>query len=251
MADPGGIRDPRVTPYAVHLAWDTSHFGFGVARVSPTASTPELAAGLAALRQAGYRLAYWSVPAGHDELIAAGIYHGGFLADEKLTYVKSLGVTPLARFPYCHVIEPYTAACPDDALVRLAIGSAAFSRFRRDQSFPPEVCDKLYKLWIERSVSGEIADEVLVVREGGTLLGMITLVHVYDRGDIGLVAVDAVAQGRGIGRLLVTEAGRRFGNAGRRAVQVVTQGQNQRACRLYESCGYSIERREIVFHFWF
>jgi dTDP-4-amino-4,6-dideoxy-D-galactose acyltransferase len=242
MADVGGRNH-------VHLEWDTAAFGFGVARIAPSAALGKLGEILAALREEQHRLVYWSVPTADRERVSAGLAQGGFLADEKLTYAAALGEehhSPAAD----HAVVPYAEARPDDALVRLAISSAEHSRFRRDPLFPAELCDKLYTAWIERSVSGELADEVLVVRAGRELLGLITLGSAGDRGDIGLVAVDRAARGKGIGRLLVTEAGRHFVAAGLREAQVVTQRGNVSACRLYESCGYSIERSDTVFHFW-
>ncbi len=246
---PGTPRSPA-TPHAAPLAWDSAHFGFPVARIAAAAPPAELPGALAGLRSAEYRLAYWSVPAGDVERVAAGRREGGHLADDKLTYSRVLGADEPASSGARSIVERFAGDRPDAALVRLALRSGEYSRFRRDPSFPWELADLLYSRWIERSVAGEIADEVLVARDGGEIVGMITLGRAGERGDIGLVAVDPAAQGRGLGRLLVTEAGRRFAASGRTVAQVVTQAENGPARRLYESCGYSIERSETVFHFW-
>lgn len=250
MADAAGAPPSLATALAAPLAWDSAHFGFPVARLSAAATPAGLADALGALRAAEYRLAYWAVPTGDAARVEAGLRRGGHLADEKLTYVRALEggepSPPQARF----ALEPFAGVRPDAALVSLAILSGAHSRFRRDPAFPAALADLLYTRWIERSVSGDIADEVLVARDGGETLGMITLGRAGPRGDIGLVAVSPEAQGKGLGRLLVAEAGRRFAAAGCTAAQVVTQGVNAPARRLYESCGYAIERSETVFHFW-
>jgi ribosomal protein S18 acetylase RimI-like enzyme len=209
----------------------------------------ELGATLAELHDAKCRLAYWAVPALDRERVGAALDHGSFHAAEKLTYVSALNMESVPAVA-TRAVVPFGEAHASDALVHLAIRGAEHSRFRRDPLFPQALCDQLYATWIERSVTKEIADETLVVRDGRNLLGLITLGRAGDRGDIGLVAVDPIAQGQGIGRLLVTEAGRRLAAAGRRHVQVVTQGSNVPACRLYKSCGYSIESAEAVFHFW-
>jgi dTDP-4-amino-4,6-dideoxy-D-galactose acyltransferase len=250
MADRAGTPRSPATPHAAPLAWDSAHFGFPVARLSAAATPAELVDALAELRSVAYRLAYWSVPTGDVERVAAARRAGGHLADEKLTYVRPLGGGEPPSSHARYAVERFVGDRPDAALMRLAILSGEYSRFRRDPSFPGELADMLYTRWIERSVGGEIADEVLVARDLGIIVGMITLGRAGERGDIGLVAVDPAAQGKGLGRLLVTEAGRRFAAAGRTAAQVVTQGENRAACRLYESCGYSIERSETVFHFW-
>jgi dTDP-4-amino-4,6-dideoxy-D-galactose acyltransferase len=91
---------------------------------------------------------------------------------------------------------------------------------------------------------------VLVAKEGRATLGMVTLGEKEKRGDIGLVAVSPEARGKRIGRLLVAAAERGFSARGYSLAQVVTQCVNKSACRLYEACGYRVEKIESVLHFW-
>jgi len=190
------------------------------------------------------------MPVGALESSRISRVHGGFLADEKVTYARELGGMSEARAASAYTALPYPATTPDAALTELALQSGKYSRFRQDPRFPRELCDKLYTCWITRSVSKEIALEVLVVKEHSDLLGLITLGTKGGRGDIGLMAVAEHARGKGIGRTLVTDADRFFEERGYTYIQVVTQRRNLAACHLYESCGYKIEKVENVFHFW-
>lgn len=235
----------------IHLDWDTKFFGFGVARIMQAElDEAELSKTLEMLRDNDYRLIYWQIPVGKPESSRIAQVHGGFLADEKVTYVKELVGISDSRGASAYTPFPYPDMTPDAAMIKLALQSAEYSRFRLDPKFPRELCDKLFKCWITRSVSKEIAWEVLVVKEQNDLLGLITLGAKGGRADIGLVAVAEHARGKGVGRALVTDADRHFAQRGYKHVQVVTQRPNLGACRLYESCGYKIENIENVFHFW-
>jgi dTDP-4-amino-4,6-dideoxy-D-galactose acyltransferase len=133
-------------------------------------------------------------------------------------------------------------------VLHLAREAGRFSRFRVDPS--SERFSTIYDAWIINSVSGLMAKEVMVTPDAASLSGLVTVGVKDGRADIGLLAVREDSRGRGLGKGLVQAsldwaARRQF-----REAQVVTQRANVAACRLYESCGYTIERAEHVFHFW-
>ena len=70
------------------------------------------------------------------------------------------------------------------------------------------------------------------------------------RGEIGLLAVDATARGRGVGRSLVRAAHSAMIRRGCTQASVATQQANVGACALYESAGYAIRQVERVYHLW-
>ncbi|MDH5189734.1 MAG: GNAT family N-acetyltransferase [Gammaproteobacteria bacterium] len=233
------------------LDWDSNFFGFDVARITVTdIDETGLMEMLDELKFKNYRMAYWDIPIDKQETIRIAHACGGFLACEKVTYFKRLDneIDAFSALPY--IATPYTDVEPSPELISLGIQSGKYSRFRIDPSFPDDMCDKLYKCWLIRSVHKEIAWKVLVVKEDDNLLGMITLGLKNDRGDIGLLAVSSKARGKGIGKCLVMEAGKFFFEHRYINTQIVTQRANMAACRLYESCGYHIERTDNVFHFW-
>lgn len=234
-----------------HLEWDSNFFGFNVARINRVdIDGTGLISTLQELKSKNYRMVYWYVPVEQAETLRFAQAHGGFLADQKVTYIKELTNTVLAQGSSLYFTVPYIDAEPDAALIRLALQSGGHSRFRLDPLFPDVLCDKLYTCWITRSVRKEIAWQLLVARDANELMGLITLGTKEKRGDIGLMAVASNARGRGIGQLLMVDAERCFMERGYAIAQVVTQRANSEACRLYESCGYRIERINNVFHFW-
>lgn len=232
------------------LDWDSDFFGFRVARIMLTdANKDQLAETLDMLRQEKFRLAYWFLPDSQQASLIAKA-NGGILADEKVTYLKELSTIEGKSASPIYSAVPFTGAESDDALADLALQSGEYSRFRLDPLFPRDKFEKLYRCWITRSVNKDIAWEVLVVKERDVLLGLVTLGTKGDRGDIGLLAVSEQARGKGIGRTLVLDADRAFAYRGLAVAQVVTQRCNLGACKLYESCGYRIEKIEKIFHFW-
>ncbi|MFC7666941.1 GNAT family N-acetyltransferase [Hymenobacter humi] len=126
------------------------------------------------------------------------------------------------------------------------------SRYQTDPRFAPDVYERLYTRWIENSVSGQAAREVLVYRSalGAPEAGLVTLRLKNGRVDIGLLAVDAHVRGQAIGARLVAAAQQRARAWGHAGVQVVTQLSNAGACRFYERCGFRAERVENIYHLW-
>lgn len=231
------------------LEWDTNFFGIPTARICPPVMLPEeLESTLDTLRKNGIQLVYWSSDAPMDEAIVRS--WGGCLVDRKTTYLIFL-----------KDVEPYLSAAPPNVVpyeprmdagpfMTLAIQSGHHSRFAVDPRFPKEKFEQLYKHWMSRSLKKEMAMEVLAVLEDEAVVGMVTLRETEKRGDIGLIAVHSEYRGRGYGIRLVRAAQRWFFDHGYAYAQVVTQADNVPACRLYEKCGYSIEKKKFFYHFW-
>ncbi|MCS6772452.1 MAG: GNAT family N-acetyltransferase, partial [Kiritimatiellae bacterium] len=70
-------------------------------------------------------------------------------------------------------------------------------------------------------------------------------------GQIGLFAVSAPARGRGIGRHLLNAAIQWFAERDCRAVDVVTQGSNVAAQRIYQRHGFVTRDVSVWLHKWF
>jgi dTDP-4-amino-4,6-dideoxy-D-galactose acyltransferase len=173
----------------------------------------------------------------------------GVLVDKKATFEINLRNINLDRLPLPKS-EPYSSSLPFSQLEKLAIQSGIFSRFAIDNRFSHEKFTALYKTWIRKSISGEMADEVLVIRQNNHIAGMITLSNKNGVGNIGLIAVDEEFRGRKFGQQLVCDAHRWFIKQGCHTAYVVTQGENLPACRLYEKCGYQQIKIEFYYHFW-
>jgi ribosomal protein S18 acetylase RimI-like enzyme len=110
----------------------------------------------------------------------------------------------------------------------------------------------LYEIWIEKSLSG-FAQAVLVKGAPGHPEGFITcdIELTEAKGKIGLVGVSRSARGRGAGQALVQASLHWFARQEMNSVQVVTQGRNIPAQRLYQKCGFLIKEVRFWYHCWF
>jgi peptide alpha-N-acetyltransferase len=95
-------------------------------------------------------------------------------------------------------------------------------------------------------------DAVLVPELQGQVVGYISC-HLtgQGKGQIGLMAIGKEVRGKGIAKSLVYAALRWFAERSVTQVFVVTQGRNVQALRLYQKCGFLIEKMELWYHRWF
>jgi ribosomal protein S18 acetylase RimI-like enzyme len=171
---------------------------------------------------------------------------GGRLFDKKILYEKHLDKNVSAA----EKVEPFSANEDYKKLEGLSLASGAYSRFRLDPSFKNNEFEKMYSLWIKRSVERMMADDVLVYKEDGKYLGMVT-VSVKEGGAwIGLIAVEDGYRGKNIGSSLM-HAAENFGIENKcQKLDVYTQKDNEQACRFYEKNGYKNVSLDYIYHFW-
>lgn len=231
-----------------YLDWDSQFFGFKTARILPAAlEQAELYRLLENLRKQGMRLVYWGAC---SEPPFDVTHLGGRLVDRKTIFEMDLPATVFHDTAPDIPILPYIPGAADETLFELALQAGEYSRFARDPQFPHEIFQALYREWMRKSLSGELADAVLAAGSAEQPLGMVTLSAKSDHGEIGLIAVDAAARGRHIGATLVRAAQAWYFERGLKRARVVTQGENLPACRLYAKCGYTISEVEYLYHFW-
>jgi dTDP-4-amino-4,6-dideoxy-D-galactose acyltransferase len=245
----GDASDRDVQP----LPWDSEILGVTVARLAgDVTSTVRFWSAVAAARRLGVELLYWTPTHDRewadDEVVRAG----GLLVDERCTYVRACA--PAAHESWVEPrgggVERYSEGWPNETLRRLALASGEHSRFNTDPRVGRVAFERLYDLWIARSVSREIADEVFVARSAREIVGMVTVDASGDTMRIGLLAVAESRRGAGVGRTLVTHALRWGRSRGCTRAEVVTQARNRAATGLYSKCGYTAESKRRVYHVW-
>lgn len=229
---------------AALLPWDSEHFGLRIAR----ATAEGLASGRLDrwCREHAVDCVYLLADAADPDTLARAPAAGFAVVDVRLTFDRPAPAAPAAAG------EEVRPARPDDlpALRAIARGAYTDSRFYFDRRFPRQRTEALYERWIERSVEGA-ADAVLVAEVEGRAAGYVTcLGGGGGAGRIGLVGVAEAARGRGLGGRLVAAALGWFAAAGVPRVEVVTQGRNLAAQRLYQAQGFRTCRVEVTFHRW-
>lgn len=233
------------------LDWDTSFFGFPVAKVvDPDADAHDLQAAVAEMRANKISLAYWAANKPNADLNQLVVSLGGRLVDEKLTFVARLTDQVNVSLLQMGLVETYREGMSLSDLKQLAVDSGLYSRFVVDPKFPQDKARALYEEWMIRSASKLVADEVLVIRQSSRVVGMATLVRSGERGSIGLIAVSKEFRGQKYGEALVRAAQNWWRERGCNEIRVVTQQANFAAQHLYRKCGFEVQKTEYYYHIW-
>jgi dTDP-4-amino-4,6-dideoxy-D-galactose acyltransferase len=236
-------------PCCVYLEWDSQFFGRRIGRVTENRLTP---ASVAEILQwcARERIdcLYFLCDGCDMESIGSAQCNRFNLVDVRMTFETAIkpGSVPAGH------AEGIRPAVPGDVekLAAIAKRSHTDSRFYHDGHFSRELCDALYATWITKSCQGR-SERVLVAEEEDEPVGYITCDRAENgHGQIGLVAVAEQASGRGWGTRLVSGALDWFSSRKVERVEVVTQGCNVAAQRLYQRAGFITKNVELWFHWW-
>jgi dTDP-4-amino-4,6-dideoxy-D-galactose acyltransferase len=230
----------------VLLDWDTKFFGFPVARLEARElDAADLATTLKWAQERGVRCIY--VLREQDDAASAATLAtiGSECIDERSTYTAILQ----ADVPHPAVGLRIAQALDVPRLREIAAVAYTDARFFVDTRIDPERSAALYMTWIERSVHGG-ADLVLVEGPLGAPRASASVHFLPDRAQIGLVAVAPKARGQGLARALMLGLMEASIQRGLTRMDVVTQGRNLAARKLYESLGFHLTRVQCWHHLW-
>ena len=227
------------------LTWDTDFFHKKIGRIDCGDQT-DLPSLLLQARKEDYELIY--VFCNGSNFLPPGILeaYNGSLVDRKVIFENKKLITKELSFP----VEEYTSTEVSEELEQLAYVSGRYSRFRMDARFHPDDFYRMYRTWIAKSVSREIADKVFVIREKDQIRGMVSLKITDGKGVIGLIAVSLLSQGKGYGQILNDACCNELSQLNIKILEVATQMDNAGACRFYEKCGFSVQSVTNIYHFW-
>lgn len=229
------------------LPWDSDFFKARIfsIRVSP-GTEPDISRLSNSLHAENASMAYVFVEGNNAVWQSALVEQGASLYDEKVTYGKEVPDQTGLTFDNVSV---YKGGMNND-LMSLALDAGFDSRFKKDPRFTPWF-ESLYQLWITNSLNGSMADAVLVYEHGSSLAGMVTCKIKNGTGSIGLIATNGPVRGKGIGSGLIQATDAFYRSKGVKYSTVVTQATNMQACRFYEKNGFTIIKKEFVYHWWF
>ena len=228
------------------LTWDSNFFNIKVGRIKNNSGSVQFENVLSELKILGIELSYYSTPRLLNNLESTSDFYEFNLVDKKTTFIKKIEkISTHNKF-----VSIYDLDYPEDKLINLAIQSGIYSRFNIDKKIDQIKFEELYKEWMINSVNKKLAKEVLTYKTKGVIEGFVTLGEKLGVADIGIIAVDEYSRGKGIGKILMSAAENWFANNHYNQIQVVTQGDNLPACKLYEATGYKIKKVEYFYHLW-
>jgi dTDP-4-amino-4,6-dideoxy-D-galactose acyltransferase len=248
------VNQPFFENYKI-LQWDTDYFGYITAKIIPKKlKINEIKKSFKNMLLQNVKLAYWASDPTDEESQKAANLLKGILVDKKSTYYIDIANEKNTRIiapnKWKNTVEEYTKETPCTALLKLAIQSGIYSRFRVDPNIGMQQFEEIYRQWIINSTNKKVADAVLVAKSNNKIIGMVTVKKENNIGNIGLIAVDKQMQKQNIGSALLQAAHTWFLSHDCTIFQVVTQKDNISGCRLYEKAGYSLKRLEYFYHFW-
>ena len=227
-------------------AFDSAHYGIKIGRVVPT-EPADLDATLATGKARGYAVLFLRVP--EEAPVVAELAARGIVPCERL--VTSTLVTP-ARPPVrasCAIeqLDQVTDPAAIDAIAALTGESFRNTHLHVDPRLPQDRTRALYAAWARNDVTGR-AQRTILAREGGDIVGYITVVVARDTAVIDLVAVTPARQGAGIGGAMLDALLEWLATTGL-AATVGTQADN-RALVLYRRYGFVPTQVHATFHLW-
>ncbi|MCY3833455.1 MAG: GNAT family N-acetyltransferase [Chloroflexi bacterium] len=235
------------------LPWDSAHFGMRIGRATTRQLDNEAWRKLEeACQELNLDCLYFLAAAADHVTIAALLESGFAFVDIRLTFEARVDEVPSVRKQEGLLFRA-GSAYDLEALRPIAAGSYRRSRFYVDPRFSDERASLMYQIWLEKSLTAGFADHVVVAESSGRAVGFITI-HLdkpSGEGNIGLVGVAEAARGKGCASGMLRHASQWLAARGRDCLNVVTQGSNVSAQRLYQRCGFVTRSVELWFHKWF
>lgn len=221
------------------LQWDSAFFGYPVGRIilpGPVSeNTIRTIPGMEDFRLV-YVFSDTGLPKEFDaSLVARRLEYSKNLSGQKTHTTVSL---------YDKNTDSY------QELINLALQCGGLSRFRVDKNFRNKEYERLYKKWIDKSLNEENI-YVLVTRSTKHLTGFITI-DCKDKktGRLGLIAVDANYQNKGIGTDLMKMIEKVCLDNGKHSIHAVTHFGNHGAVTILKKREYKKVSSSFVYHLW-
>lgn len=231
--------------------WDTKFFKLNIAELYPLRVNEKMMRfALKMCRKDKIRCLYYLCDC-HDPLsVKLAEKYGFHFVDMRLTFSLDLynaGISrqsnkPAAFGRFREADLPY--------LKRIAAGIYNYSRYYFDLNFSRKSCSKFYVNWVAKCCR-EKNNKVFVARIGNKAVGYVTARISNKRAYLDLVGIDKEHSGEGIGTELLKYALASLKEESICHVEVVTQGRNYAAQRLYQSCGFKTLKTQLWYHKWF
>ena len=230
--------------------FDSQHYGLHIGRlVREAADGPaELAAAIEAARRQAYAVVFLRLADG-DPLCRALEGDGHAPVDTLVTSTLGTDRPAIARSAAITIEHRDRLDDPADiqTVGAIAADSIRTSHLHADRRLPIARTRALYAAWASNDVTHR-AQQTIVARAGGALIGYLTVLATPATAMIDLVAVTASWHGRGVGSTLLAGF---IDWIGARAVvaTVGTQADNP-ALRLYARCGFVPTATHFTYHLW-
>lgn len=235
------------------LEWDSKFWGFHVAYVTSKYLTESIVNRInEVIKSEKFRFVEYLCDCHDDRGIKQAENCGFHLTDIRVTFEKVLSAQS-----DCDVSGSFTfSKAKEKDIVRLKhICKDLYqdSRYSFDNNFDKRRVNDFYTNWIERAVLGKYDDECFCLNDNGLAIGFCTIKYDFPAksAKIGLFGVADNYQGQGLGKVLLNSVFCVLADKKISKIQVVSQGSNYAAQRVYQSVGFLTKEAQLWYHKWF
>ena len=233
------------------LQWDSEYFGINIGFVSCLRLTPNIERTVKEFtKKENIDLLEYLCNC-HDKVSVLNAEKSGYsFVDMRLTFERYLNDD--LSVPEKEGFRMAKGGLQDIEKLRI-IASDIYkdSRYYFDGEFDRSKVKDFYINWIEKAILGNYDDYAYVLYRKEEPLGFCTVKEYKNAVSIGLFGIDKSLQGNRMGEYLLNSSLLMLKEKGKKYVDVVTQGRNYEAQRLYQKCGFLTRTTELWYHKWF
>lgn len=234
------------------LEWDSKFFGINIGYVSCLRLTPNIEKHIKKyIRKEKIDLLEYLCNCHDKESVSTAEKNGYSFVDIRITFEKVLKdkIDVEERENY------YVRKGERNDIKKLkeiAKNIYKYSRYYYDPNFNRDKVVEFYSNWVEKAILGQFDDYGYVLYHCEQPIGFCTIKEQpLNTAKIGLIGLHADYLGNGLGKYLLDMTLKKLRDNGINYVEVVTQGRNYTAQRLYQKCGFITKMTELWYHKWF
>lgn len=235
------------------LQWDSDFFGVNIGYISCLRLTKNIEANITKfVRKEKLNLLEYLCDCHDKESVLECEKNGYSFVDIRLTFERAISdniqTAPNRGFKVRKGREsdiPHLKEIATDIYIQ--------SRYYFDQSFDTDKVQLFYLNWVEKAVRGDFDDFAYVLTADDIPIGFCTIkLGRHGTAAISLFGLDKNYEGKGLGKyLLMTSLSKLKSEYDINYIEVVTQGRNYAAQRLYQKCGFVTKSTQLWYHKWF
>lgn len=234
------------------LQWDSDFFGINVGYLSCLRLTPNIEKHVKQfVRKEQIDLLEYRCNCHDRESVVTSEKNGYSFVDIRLTYENVLKNNNKVCNRNHYSVRK---GCDDDIemLQKIATDIYKDSRYYFDDNFDKNKVITFYVDWVAKAIKGQFDDYAYILYDNKEPIGFCTIKEIRKKvARIGLFGMNSEYRGEGLSKYLLSRSMQNLSEQGFDYVEVVTQGRNYAAQRLYQKCGFVTKSTEIWYHKWF
>lgn len=235
------------------LDWDSKFFNLNIGYISCLRLTPNIEKHIKKfIRREKIDLLEYLCNCHDRNSVITSEENGYSFVDMRLTFYKFIGDAARMENRLNFSIG-FGKQRDIETIQNIATDIYVYSRYYFDNNFDRNKVKEFYREWVRKAVLGNFDDFAYVLYDKNQPIGFCTIKKMRQNTvQIGLFGLNAVYRGDGLGCHFLNSVLNKLKEQERvNYVEVVTQGRNYAAQRLYQRCGFLTKSTELWYHKWF